>query len=140
MKSVLSVVALDSRLRSATWVVLALVATAAAAATVAAAEPVDFEKQVWPILETSCVSCHGTKEQFSNLRLDSPAAILKGGDLGKVVVAGEPEKSPLYVRTSLPDDDLDLMPVEGERLNEEQVDVLKRWIAEGASFGDWTGP
>lgn len=47
---------------------------------------IDFEPQVWSILREKCVSCHGARQHYSNLRLDSPERILRGGELGKVVV------------------------------------------------------
>lgn len=108
-------------------------------AKVEAVEGVDFEAEVWPFLETKCVQCHGTKEKFSNLRLDSPDAIMKGGDLGDVVVPGEPDDSPLYARAALPSDDLDFMPVEGDGLTEDELETLKLWIEQGAEFGAWAG-
>ena len=101
-------------------------------------ETVDFQTDVWPILERSCLQCPGPMESFSNLRMDSAERILKGGDLGKILVPGEPENSPMYVRVSLPADDLDLMPVEGDPLTEEEVEVIRKWIAAGADFGGWT--
>lgn len=102
-----------------------------------AAEPVDFERQVWPILEAHCVGCHGAKQSYSNLRLDSRAAIERGGELGEVLMSGDPEGSELYRRTAVPPDDLDFMPVDADPLSEEQRKILSTWIAEGASFGGW---
>jgi len=115
--------------------------TTAGASTLASSptEKVDFEKEVWPIIEASCLLCHDRANAFSNLRLDSPERILEGGDLGKVVVPGEPDNSPLVLRVALPDDDLDFMPIEGDPLTEEQIEILRRWIEEGADFGEWKG-
>ena len=107
--------------------------------SVAGEEAVDFERDVLPVLEQNCIGCHGPRDQFNGLRLDSKAAILEGGKNGKALVPGEPEKSPMYVRPSLPANDLDVMPAEGDPLSGEQVEVLRRWIAAGADFGDWTG-
>lgn len=103
-----------------------------------AAEPVDFASEVLPILTSRCISCHGAKQHYSNLKLDTRAGILRGGDLGEAVVAGSPDSSPLYHRTSLPPDDLDFMPVEGEPLSGQEQEVLRRWIEEGVDFGTWT--
>jgi hypothetical protein len=105
---------------------------------ITAQSPVKFDRDVWPILESKCVTCHGPEDQFNDLRLDSKDAILKGGKNGKVVVPGDPAKSSLYVRVSLPPDDLDIMPAEGDPLAPAQIDTLKRWVAEGADFGGWT--
>jgi hypothetical protein len=123
------------------WTVLAGLATfgvSVAAARGAAAEKVDFESDVWPILQEKCVTCHGPLDDFGKLRLDSKERILKGGERGKALVPGKPEESLMYTRTSLPPDDLDIMPAEGEPLDKDQVETIRRWIAEGASFGDWT--
>ncbi len=100
----------------------------------------EFETEVWPILETHCMECHGEKQTYSNLRLDSPAAIRRGGELGEVLVPGDPESSEIYRRTALPADDLDFMPVDNEPLNEEELERLRDWIAAGADFGPWSGP
>ena len=103
----------------------------------AAAEPVGFESEVWPILRAHCLACHGDIQHYSSLRLDTPEGIRRGGDLGEVLVPGKPDESSLYTRTDLPPDDLDFMPVEGDPLSEAQRAVLRRWIFEGADFGDW---
>lgn len=100
---------------------------------------VSFEKDVLPVLERSCAECHSAKENFSNLRLDTAEAILKGGDLGKVLEPGNPDESSLYLRVALPQDDLDFMPVEGDPLTEDEVETLRQWIEQGADFGGWTG-
>ena len=107
--------------------------------SVLAEEVVDFEGEVLPILEQHCQQCHGPDDQLNDLRFDSKEAILKGGSGGKVLVPGEPEKSSMYVRPSLPADDFDIMPAEGDPLTKEQVEILRRWIAAGADFGGWTG-
>ena len=100
----------------------------------------EFETEVWPILETHCMECHGEQQTYSNLRLDSPTAIRRGGELGEVLVPGDPEGSEIYRRTALPPDDLDFMPVDNEPLNEEELERLRDWIAAGADFGTWSGP
>jgi uncharacterized membrane protein len=69
----------------------------AGTATVAPASPVEdntqfFTQKVRPILAQSCYQCH-TKEAAGGLRLDSRAALLKGGDSGLAVVLGNPDKS-----------------------------------------------
>jgi hypothetical protein len=103
-----------------------------------AGEPLDFERDVWPILEEKCVTCHGPLDDFGKLRLDQKERILKGGERGKTLVPGKPDESLMYVRISLPPDDLDIMPAEGEPLDEQQIEIIRRWIAEGADFGAWT--
>ncbi len=111
-------------------------------------EPVSFTTDVLPILEERCFECHQatrtdargrTRKHKGGLRLDGSAWILRGGDGGDVVVAGKPDDSPLLTRTELDEDDPDHMPDRGDPLTGAQIDVLRRWVASGASFGDWTG-
>src|SRR5437667_5806636 len=52
-----------------------------------------FEAKVRPLLATSCASCHGPAQQMGGLRLDSRAALLKGGTRGPAVVVGDPARS-----------------------------------------------
>ncbi len=120
-------------------VVLLLIGAAAPMTSTASAEQVDFATEIWPLIERSCLQCHDSGTAFSNLRLDSPEKILEGGDLGKVVIPGEPDNSPLVARVALPMDDLDFMPIEGDPLTEEEIELMRKWITEGASFGEWTG-
>src|SRR5262249_58942916 len=54
-----------------------------------------FEARVRPVLAEHCQGCHGTDKQKGGLRLDSRAALLKGGDNGPVVKPGDPDGSPL---------------------------------------------
>lgn len=108
---------------------------------------VDFAREVWPILEKSCVRCHGarkdpsgrTRKPKGGLRLDGKHWILAGGENGPVVKPGDPARSPLWTRTVLDPDDDDFMPAKGDPLTEAQTDILRRWIEQGATFGDWRG-
>ena len=113
------------------------------------AEAVDFEKQIWPILEKSCLECHSkaapgpdgkTKKPKGGVVLDSKDAIT-AGKKGKLLVAKKSGESMLYTSIALPADHEDRMPPakKGEPLPKEQQDLIKQWIDEGASFGTWTG-
>src|SRR5688572_2728266 len=101
-----------------------------------AAEKVDFALDIKPLLEANCVSCHGPEKPKGDLRLDSRAAAIKGGDDGAALVPGDPKKSPLYASTILPADHDDLMPPsnKGGPLPKEQTDLLASWIQEGAPW------
>ena len=112
---------------------------ALAGSSAQAQEKVDFAKQVQPILAETCYSCHGAEKQKGDLRLDNLEAFNKGGEGGPVVVAGDPAKSSLLTRTTLPADHDDIMPPKGDPLKKEQTDLINKWIAEGANFGDWKG-
>ena len=102
---------------------------------------VSFEKQILPILQDRCFECHSDakKKPKGKLRVDSKSWILLGGKNGPVIVAGQPDRSPLFARASLPEDDDDVMPPDGEMLGKEQLALIRQWISDGAPFGDWTG-
>jgi hypothetical protein len=126
---------------------LTLIAVACTRASLAA-QSVDFERDVLPILEQRCFDCHSEPQRDSrgrlrkpkgDLRVDGRSFLERGGDGGQVLVPHEPGKSSLYARTILHDDDPDLMPERGERLSAAQTTLLERWIREGAKFGDWVG-
>ena len=55
----------------------------------AADEPVDYLKQIRPILRERCIACHGSLKQEGGLRLDTAALAIKGGDSGPVIVPGD---------------------------------------------------
>jgi len=105
------------------------------------ADRADFEKDVLPILQDRCFECHSDrkKKPKGGLRVDSKAFLLLGGKKGPVIIAGKPDRSPLYARCSLPEDHDDVMPPSGETLTKEQLATIRAWIAAGASFGSWTG-
>ena len=68
--------------------------------------PVDFNVDIKPIFDKHCTKCHGEKKQKSDLRLDSRANILKGGDLGEPAASpGHPEKSTIIEFISLSSSD-----------------------------------
>lgn len=93
---------------------------------------VHFYKEVLPILEANCFSCHQGSKTKGDLKLDSLADALKGGESdGPAVVPGQPEKSSLIARVVSTDEDF-IMPPKGHPLSKEQVAILERWIREGA--------
>ena len=93
-------------------VVLVLAGVGGIAARLCAA-PVDFARDVRPILEARCVSCHGPKKQRGDLRLDRKAAALKGGESGPVIVPGKSANSLLLRRAGSTEPD-QRMPPSGE--------------------------
>lgn len=110
---------------------------------------VSFEKEILPVLEAKCMECHKapyekdgkTVKPKAGLRLDAAWAIHAGSEDGAVVKAGAPADSPIYVRTTLPVDDDDVMPPKGkaEPLTAAEMETMKKWIEEGAHFGEWRG-
>jgi mono/diheme cytochrome c family protein len=95
--------------------------------------PVDFTSQIKPLLESQCVSCHNPEKTKGKLLMDTAEGLMKGGEGGVSIVAGQPDKSPVYSRVILPEDHDDHMPPKGA-LKPEQAELLKRWIAEGAKW------
>ncbi|HXJ57620.1 MAG TPA: c-type cytochrome domain-containing protein [Verrucomicrobiae bacterium] len=113
---------------------IAAVAACSALGLQAADSKPDFSKDVLPILQQQCFKCHGPEKQKGKLRLDSKEAALKGGKTGPAFVAGDASKSELIRRVSLPKTDDDFMPNEGEPLSKAQLELLKDWINQGATW------
>ena len=82
--------------------------------------------RVQPLFDVHCVKCHGPIEQKSGLELDTPAAVLKGGDDGVVVVPGKPEESRLYLNLAAHADPH--MPPK-KQLTESERELVREWIA-----------
>jgi hypothetical protein len=96
------------------------------------ARTIDFARDVQPILAKHCLTCHGPDKQKNGLRLDTAAAIIRGGDSGPAVVAGKPADSLLLSLVSGTAPDGRIMPPKGERLSAGQIETLKEWINQGA--------
>ncbi len=96
------------------------------------ADDVDYVRDVKPILTQHCVKCHNAKTQESGLRLDLGGGVLRGGDGGAIVVAGDAAKSRLIHILKGEDDDVEVMPPEGETLSKAAIGVIEAWIAVGA--------
>ena len=99
-----------------------------------AAEKIDFRKEIKPVLEVHCVSCHGTEKPKGDLNLTTRESAIKGGDDGAALAPGKPTESPLYKTTVLPADHDDAMPPKGERLRKEETEKLRVWIEQGAEW------
>lgn len=117
---------------------LLLLSTAVSFAPCPAAGP-EFDRDVLPILHKHCLDCHGSDTAESGLRLDSPDAALRGGDSGeKVIVPGNAVGSYLIERITHADP-ARRMPPDSPPLSEQEIAVLKNWIADGPSWADATG-
>ncbi|MFN7139943.1 MAG: c-type cytochrome domain-containing protein [Limisphaerales bacterium] len=101
-----------------------------------AADKVDFQKQIAPILQKSCVECHSNEKVKGGLKLDTKEAALKGGKGGDTIVVGKADDSELFKRIILPKDHDDIMPPKGGPLPKDQIDLIKKWIMEGAVWPD----
>ncbi|MDE0100819.1 MAG: PSD1 and planctomycete cytochrome C domain-containing protein [Bryobacterales bacterium] len=99
---------------------------------------VEFASEVYPILQQRCHACHGELQQMGEFRLDSKAAALAGGVSGKDIVPGNADASALYQRIA-GIGELNPMPMTGDRLSEDEVALVKRWIDQGAGWPDGVG-
>jgi len=115
---------------------IAVAVTLMALPRFAGAAEVDFVKDIKPILEQSCVKCHGAEKPKGRLNLLTRADAIKGGDDGTSLVPGDPAKSPIYTSTILPPDHDDVMPPQPKEkmLTKAQTDLLKAWIEQGAKW------
>ena len=106
-------------------------AVALAPLTAAGAEPVDYTKDVKPILRARCYACHGSLKQNAKLRVDSGAALLKGGTTGPAVEPGKAAASELLARVADKDPET-RMPPEGQPLTDKEIATLRAWVEQGA--------
>ena len=93
---------------------------------------VDFSTEIRPLLEVHCVSCHGGKKPKGKFSLETRAQAF---DDPEIINAGKPGDSPFLELCELGEDDDDVMPpIKEGLLNPGQIDLLRRWIKEGASW------
>ena len=91
-----------------------------------------YKEAVAPVISAKCVGCHGADKQKGKLRLDSVAAMLKGGSEGTSLVPGKPDESTLLQRVHLPLDDDEHMPPEGKKqLTADEIKVIEFWVKSG---------
>lgn len=119
------------------WVFASLVVCCAADAFSAESE-INFDRDIRPILSDNCFACHGPDEAHreGGFRLDRKESAFSTADSGEsVIVPGKPEASELIARILSDDADLRMPPADSTKsLTPEQIELLKRWVAEGA---DW---
>src|SRR5262245_50300138 len=104
---------------------------------------VQFNRDIRPILSDNCYKCHGPdeKERQAGLRLDTEAGTRAELDSGSIaVVPGDIEASELARRITSTDPDVQMPPPDsGKQLNAKQIDLLTKWITEGAEWkGHWS--
>ncbi len=120
------------------WRVVVCLFALASVQALRAEEPVSFNRDIRPILSDTCYACHGPDMNTlqAGLRLDIREVALAPADSGeRAIVPGDPEASEL-LRRVLSDDDGEKMPPpeSNKRLTDQQKDLLKRWIAQGAEY------
>ena len=103
------------------------------------AASVDFTRDVKPIFDAHCISCHGPDKHKSDYRLDSREAALAGGESGEVaIVPGKPEAGSLIHLVDGTNKELFMPPRKSDAkpLSTAQIASLRQWIAEGAKWSE----
>jgi mono/diheme cytochrome c family protein len=93
---------------------------------------VDYVREVKPLLAQHCYKCHGGQQQKSDLRLDTVALAIKGGENGPALKAGDSAKSLLIQTVKGTHESIAQMPYKKPALTEVQIALLSKWIQEGA--------
>jgi hypothetical protein len=109
----------------------------------AAPEAIQYSRDVRPLLSNTCYTCHGpdSAQRSTELRLDNQETVFAELDSGaRAVVPGNRQASELYQRISNEDADLRMPPADsGKQLTSEQIELIGRWIDQGASWqGHWS--
>jgi len=92
---------------------------------------IDFGREIKPVLQAACAKCHGSENTQARLRLDSEAGILKGGVSGAAIVPGHSADS-LLVKRLLGATDAPRMPLGGDPLPANQINLIRAWIDYGS--------
>jgi mono/diheme cytochrome c family protein len=111
------------------WALLGVIGSSLTSLPLVAEDPVSFHATIRPILKEHCWHCHGEEHELGG-GLDARLArsLLRGGDSGVAVVAGDPERSLLYQRITSGE-----MPPGEKKVPAEQQALIARWIDQGAS-------
>ncbi len=115
---------------------VAIVTLSCATAHVRAAETVDYDKFIKPLLAEKCYSCHGRLKQEAELRLETRGLMVDR----EVVVPGDPDNSELIRRVTADNDERMPPPHEGASLRDDEVQTLRLWIEQGAVAPDEVVP
>ncbi|MBV8880386.1 MAG: PSD1 domain-containing protein, partial [Planctomycetaceae bacterium] len=102
-------------------------------------DPIDFKRDIRPILSNACFLCHGPddKNRKGDLRLDTKEGAFKVLDGKQPFVPGNPQKSEALVRILTTDKDDHMPPAKsGKKVTPAQVDLIKRWIQQGAKWSE----
>ena len=102
---------------------------------------VDFDRDIRPILASHCLQCHGpdSRARKAGLRLDMRASVFVDRGGYRVIDPGKPAQSRLWTRITSDDADLKMPPADSphpEGLSESQINLLTRWIKQGAAWSE----
>src|ERR1700761_2540719 len=113
-----------------------IVTLIAAAACFFHRDEIDFNTQVKPIINRKCITCHGgvrAKGGFSLLFQQDALAKTESGK--PAIIPGDPDQSEMIRRLTL-DDPEERMPYKHEPLSKDEIDILRKWVAQGAHWGE----
>ena len=102
----------------------------------ASAQGIDFGRDIWPIIEMNCVSCHGPDKQKGDLRFDD----LEWLTDEELTGPGSPKDSIIFELISLPGDHDDVMPPKNGPLSHAEITLIRLWIEGGAKSEGWEVP
>lgn len=100
---------------------------------VSAADPIEYQTQILPILRENCFQCHSDEKSEGGLQLDSQNSILKGGDSQQPIFGMSIESSEVFKRITSDDPDYK-MPPKGDSLSKSEIDLVQKWIEQGGDF------
>jgi hypothetical protein len=99
-------------------------------------EAVDFNTQVKPIINENCITCHGGVKAKAGFSLLFRSEALANTESGKpAIVPGAPDESEMIRRLTLNDPE-ERMPYQHPALSDDEIDILRRWIKQGAKWGN----
>ncbi len=123
--------------RNVSLIAILIVAPALSGTALAATGNLDFATDIFPILEQSCIGCHGPDQQLRGLRLDSRTFVVGDAAPDSLLAPGDPERSELYRRIAGLTDGT-RMPM-GGTLDDAQIEAIRQWIADGAEWPEGVG-
>jgi WD40 repeat protein len=104
--------------------------------------PVEFYRDILPVLEAKCLSCHGGSVREGGLSLDLYDRLLQGGDGGPAIVPGKPDDSLLVRMITGPKAEMPPVPndVQAKPCSAAEIALIRKWIEAGAPSGTKQGP
>jgi hypothetical protein len=119
------------------WLVLSVLVLAILFFTISMKQrPVDFNAEVKPIINKQCISCHGGVRRKGGFSLLFRSEALAKNDSGRYdIIPGDPDHSEMIKRLTVKDPE-ERMPYKHDPLSKEDIDILRRWVKEGAVWGD----
>ena len=142
LSRLVSPVAGEPAKRIVVWIarlsVVAIVGLTSSAGIAKAAERVNFDRDIRPILADACFTCHGpdSKKRATDLRFDVESSVFAERDEA-VIVRGDSDRSVLIERIVSDDVDVKMPPPDAARqLAQQEIELLKRWIDQGAEYSN----